>query len=515
MHRKPDSRRILLIDDNPAIHRDFRKIFSRPTASETALSDSEAALFGPVRAARARADFQIDSAHQGDEGIERVRNALQQKHPYSMAFVDVRMPPGCDGIETITRLWEVDPDVQIVICTAHSDYSWEETLEKLGRADCFIVLKKPFDSIEVLQLAEALTEKWRLARQERHRLQHLEHQILERSRDLQVARNINAQLDAANQRLVAPTESVDDTQVRRAHSLESDLRTALQTGQLCVHYQPIVEIATRRVSSLEALARWEHPSLGSISPAEFIPIAEETGLIVPLGEYVLRTVCAQVMQWQREQVPVVRVAVNVSSLQLQGPRPIWEFIRDILRETGMQPQQLALEITETTLVKNAKEQAVALQHLRDDGVHIEIDDFGTGYSSLSYLRQLPVDTIKIDRSFISQVDTSNSDESIVSAILALAHGLGLEVVAEGVETAEQLQVLARHGCEFAQGYYFSRPLPPDKCRALLVELAQRTSFTDTLRIRIKGPLTEAGAQASTLAAVADPPGCTVKTGDAQ
>jgi EAL domain-containing protein (putative c-di-GMP-specific phosphodiesterase class I) len=221
------------------------------------------------------------------------------------------------------------------------------------------------------------------------------------------------------------------------------------------------------------------------------------------------------MQWQREQVPVVRVAVNLSSLQLQGPRPIWELVRDILRETGMQPQQLALEITETTLVKNAKEQAGALQHLRDDGVHIEIDDFGTGYSSLSYLRQLPVDTIKIDRSFISQIDTSASDESIVSTILALAHGLGLEVVAEGVETAEQLQVLARHGCEFAQGYYFSRPLPPGKCRALLVELAQRTSFTDTLRIRINGPLTEADAQASTLASAVDTPGRTVKTGDIQ
>ena len=153
--------------------------------------------------------------------------------------------------------------------------------------------------------------------------------------------------------------------------------------------------------------------------------------------------------------------------------------------------------------------------MRDEGVHIEIDDFGTGYSSLSYLRQLPVDMIKIDRSFISQIDTSDSDESIVSAILALAHGLGLEVVAEGVETAEQLKVLARHGCEFAQGYYFSRPLPPDKCRALLVELAHRTSFTDTLRIRIKGPLTEVGTQASTLESVAYTPGCTVDTGDAQ
>jgi CheY-like chemotaxis protein len=206
MHRKPDSHRILLIDDNPAIHRDFHKIFSRPTATETALSKSEVELFGPIKAARARAEFQIDSAHQGDEGVERILHALQQKQPYAMAFVDVRLPPGCDGIETIIRLLEVDPDLQIVICTAHSDYSWEETLEKLGRAHCFIVLKKPFDSIEVLQLAEALTEKWRLARQERHRLQHLEHQIRkveERTRELQAA---NARLQSTNLELSAATE---------------------------------------------------------------------------------------------------------------------------------------------------------------------------------------------------------------------------------------------------------------------------------------------------------------------
>jgi EAL domain-containing protein (putative c-di-GMP-specific phosphodiesterase class I)/CheY-like chemotaxis protein len=505
MHRKPDIRRILLIDDNPSIHQDFLKIFARAPASETALSESDAVLFGPAKATRARSHFQIDSAHQGQQGVDLVRQALQEKHPYAMAFVDVRMPPGLDGIETIIQLWEVDPDVQIVICTAHSDYSWEETLDKLGHADCFIVLKKPFDNIEVLQLAEALTEKWRLARQERQRLQDLEHKILDRNRDLEAARNINAQLDAVNQRLTVPTECVDDTQVRRIHSLERDLLTALQTGELTVHYQPIIEIASRLVTSLEALVRWKHPTLGSIPPGEFIPMAEETGLIVPLGEYVLRTVCAQVMQWQREQVPVVRVAVNLSSVQLQG-QPIWEVVRGILRETGMQPHQLALEITETTLVKNAKDHAAALQHLRDDGVRILIDDFGTGYSSLSYLRQLPVDTIKIDRSFISQIDSSSSDESIVGAILALARGLGLSVVAEGVETLGQLQVLSRHGCEFAQGYYFSRPLPPDDCRALLLELAQRTSLTDTLRLRILGQSNDAAGRVSTVESVAGTPG---------
>jgi EAL domain-containing protein (putative c-di-GMP-specific phosphodiesterase class I) len=379
----------------------------------------------------------------------------------------------------------VDPDVQIVICTAYSDYSWEQTLEKLGRPDSFIVLKKPFDTIEVLQLAEALTEKWRLTRQERHRLRDLEHRILERQRELQASRNINAQLDAANRKLTAGAERLEDTRIRRLHALEGDLRTALQTGELTVHYQPVVEIASRRVSSLEALVRWNHPKLGAISPAEFIPMAEATGLILPLGEYVLRTACAQLMRWQREQVPVVRVSVNLSSVQLQA-QPIWELVRGVLGETGMQAKQLALEITETTMVQNAKDHAGALQRLRDEGVQIQIDDFGTGYSSLSYLKQLPVDVIKIDRSFISQIDSSSSDESIVDAILTLARGLGLRVVSEGVETLEQLQLLARRGCEFAQGYYFSRPLPADDCRALLLELAQRVSYTDTLRLRQPG-----------------------------
>jgi len=484
-HFPGGNRRILLIDDNPAIHQDFRKIFG-PGLSSAALSASEAALFGAARKGPARPVFQIDSALQGQQGVELVCRALEEQHPYAMAFVDVRMPPGWDGIETITRLWEQDPDVQIVICTAYSDYSWEQTREKLGHADRFIVLKKPFDNIEVLQLAEALTEKWRLARQERCRLQELEHRIQERNRDLQTIQSINAQLDAANQRLTTATASVDDTQVRRRHALERDLRRALQTRELTVHYQPLVEIASRRVVSLEALVRWKHPTLGPISPGEFIPVAEESGLIVPLGEFVLRSVCEQVVRWAKEEVPVVRVAVNISPVQLER-QSIEEFIRSVLHETGLQPHQLALEITESTLMKNVQEHAKALQGLRDDGVHIEIDDFGTGYSSLSSLKHLPVDTLKIDRSFISHLDSNGSDEAIVGAILALARNLGLHVVAEGVETLAQLQVLGRHGCEVAQGFYFSRPQSANECRELLLELAQRSSFTDTLRLQIARP----------------------------
>ena len=475
------SRRILVIDDTPAIHQDFRKILGLRSGNAPALSASEAALLDRARSGPTRPVFQMDSALRGQQGLELVRRAQNEKNPYALAFVDVRMPTGWDGIETVTRLWKQDPDIQIVICTAHSDYSWEQTRERLGHVDSFIVLKKPFDTIEVLQLAEALTEKWRLARQERDRLQNLEHRIQERNSDLQAIQSIDAQLDAAERR---PTwSSAGDTRSRQPRALERDLRLALQARELTVHYQPLVEIASRQVVSLEALVRWTHPQLGAVSPAQFIPIAEASGLIVPLGEFVLRSVCEQVVRWSREQVPLVRVAVNLSPIQLER-LPIREFVRGILRDTGMQPHQLALELTESTLMKNAQVQAEALRSLQEDGVSIEIDDFGTGYSSLSCLKQLPVDTLKIDRSFIRQLGANSTDEAIVAAILALARSLGLQVVAEGVETPAQLQVLARHGCEVAQGFYFSRPLPADDCRELLRELAQRSSFTDTLRLRM-------------------------------
>jgi len=486
MNRNVDGsgRRILVIDDNPAIHRDFKKIFSPDSSSATALSASEAALFG-ASDEPARPHFQIDSALQGQQGVDMVRRAVEEKQPYAMAFVDVRMPPGWDGIETIARLWEQDPNVQIVICTAYSDYSWEETREKLGHADRFIVLKKPFDNIEVLQLAESLTEKWRLARQEQCRLQELEHRIKERNRDLLAIESINAQLDAANRQLTKSAEP-DGTQLRKHHTLERDLRQALMARDLSVHYQPLVEIASRQVVSLEALARWTHPTLGPVAPAEFIPLAEQCGLIVPLGEFVLRSVCDQIMRWAQQEVPVVRVAVNLSAVLLEH-QCIHTFVRDILRDTGVQPHQIALELTESMLMKNVQEHAKALQALRDDGVRIEVDDFGTGYSSLGCLKQLPLDALKIDGSFISHLDTSGSDEAIVGTILVLARNLGLHVVAKGVETAAQLQVLGRHGCEVAQGFYFSRPLPADECGELLKELAQRSSFTDTLRLRVVHP----------------------------
>ncbi len=479
-------RRLLVIDDNEAIHEDFRKIFRPRSSSAAALSASKVALFGEAAEVTDGPVFEIDFASQGQQGVELVRQAQNQNRPYAAAFVDVRMPPGWDGIETVTRLWEQDPDVQVVICTAYSDYSWHEIRKKLPFRDQLVILKKPFDSIEVQQLADALTEKWRLARQDRRRLQDLERRIMERNRDMEAIKSTNAQLDAANKQLTSAGRAADDlteAKRQRRRTLEHELRQLSGGAGLTLHYQPLVDIASRRVDSLEALLRWQHPTLGSVSPAEFIPIAEETGLIVPIGEFVLRAVCEQIRRWEAEGVPVVPVAINVSGVQFEH-QPIWEWVRGVLRETGVPPHRLALEVTEGTFMKNAQRHAKALQGLRGDGVRLEIDDFGTGYSSLSYLKHLPVDTVKIDRSFITQLDTSSTDQAIVGAILAMTRNLGLRSVAEGVETPAQLEVLGRHGCEFAQGFYFSRPLPPEQCGELLRELAQRSSFTDTLRMRI-------------------------------
>lgn len=280
-------------------------------------------------------------------------------------------------------------------------------------------------------------------------------------------------------------EAEMNARIRKRLDLSRALKRALETDELLVHYQPVVDIQSHRLLSLEALVRWQHPEYGLISPADFIPLAEENGLIVPLGERVLRMVCEQGAKWRSEEVPIVPVAVNLSPQQFQR-QSVSMLVQNILRETGMEARYLAIEITEGSLMSNVGRFVNDLQALRASGVRILVDDFGTGYSSLSYLKHLPLDTLKIDRSFIGNVDSNAADEAIVSAILAMARSLGLKVVAEGVETKAQLAVLEKHGCEMAQGYYFSKPVPAEHCVELLRELAKRPSFTDTLRMQLSG-----------------------------
>jgi EAL domain-containing protein (putative c-di-GMP-specific phosphodiesterase class I)/DNA-binding NarL/FixJ family response regulator len=474
------NRRILVVDDNQAIHDDFRKILGPRVETDAELLKSEAALFGDTVTLAIRPMFDLDFAFQGEEALAKVKQALIGNQRYAMAFMDVRMPPGWDGIETTAHIWQADPDIQIVICTAYSDHTWEQIRRKLGNSDRLVILKKPFDNIEVLQLAEMLTEKWRLAQRARTSLADLERVIHERTRELQASQK---RLDMANQQLLTAARQESDVaaEPERSHpQLVTDLRRAIDAGELSMHYQPVVDIETQRVVSLEALVRWQHPNQGFISPATFIPVAEKSGLIIDLGEFVLKTVCEQIMRWEKLGIAVVPVAVNVSPAQLVGHR-LWPFLRSVLRDTGVKPAQLILELTESALISDVQNHIKELGAMRSSGIKIAIDDFGTGYSSLSYLRQLPIDSLKIDRSFISHVDTNTSDQTIVEAILTMAHSLGFIVVAEGVETEGQLEVLRRQRCDLAQGYLFSRPLSADHCRELLQSLGPDNAFSDTLR----------------------------------
>lgn len=251
-------------------------------------------------------------------------------------------------------------------------------------------------------------------------------------------------------------------------SLESELHAAIDARQFTVHYQPQVDVRDRSIVGVEALVRWRHPRRGLIRPAEFIALAEETGLIVPLGQQVLRTACTQARDWQGLRGHPLRIAVNVSARQLREPGLI-DDVACVLRETGLEPGLLEIEITETATLSSAGHADAVLHRLREMGVSVSLDDFGTGYSSLSQLRRLPITRLKIDRSFVAELPGNESSAAIACAVIDLAHAMGLGVVAEGVETEQQLEFLRARGCHEVQGFLFCRPLPADECRGVLTE----------------------------------------------
>ena len=240
-------------------------------------------------------------------------------------------------------------------------------------------------------------------------------------------------------------------------ALENNLRHALERDEFVLHYQPQVNISSGRIVGAEALVRWQHPELGLVSPLDFIPLAEDTGLIVPIGEWVLRTACAQNKKWQEEGWPSMCISVNLSARQFQQLQLV-ESIAEILAETGLAPERLELELTESALMKDTETAVETLRRIKKTGVRIAIDDFGTGYSSLSHLKRLPIDVLKIDRSFVCESTTAPDDAAIVMAIIGLAHNLKLKVIAEGVETEEQLAFLRLLNCDEIQGYLCSKPL---------------------------------------------------------
>lgn len=248
--------------------------------------------------------------------------------------------------------------------------------------------------------------------------------------------------------------------------LENSIRRAMERGEFEVFYQPKVNIKTGIIGGFEALVRWRHRERGLVSPAEFIPLAEETGLIIPIGEWVLRTACEQNRQWMDAGYPPLRVAVNISARQFQQKNLV-ERVDQVLQETGLHPSWLELEITESLAMQDAEFTIKMLRDFKERGITISLDDFGTGYSSLNYLKRFPLNNLKIDQSFIRNITTDSDDEAIASAVIVLAQNMKLQVIAEGVETEEQLAMLRDRQCNEMQGYLFGKPVPADEFEKLL------------------------------------------------
>jgi predicted signal transduction protein with EAL and GGDEF domain/CheY-like chemotaxis protein len=657
------NRRILIVDDNRSIHEDFEKILGGSAANDRGdLGALEAELFGGNAEEASEERFELDSAYQGEEALQKVKLARERQQPYALLFVDVRMPPGLDGIQTTARLLEQDPEVGIVICSAYSDHSWEEMTSAFGTTDRVLILKKPFDTVEVRQLAHALQRRWELARVAALRVEDLTAIIDSQTRELKAAnealkreaalredalrrlgesheqiralayqdgltglpnrRLLNEHLEkvlararrkgtefallfidvdnfklindtighqAADQVLrklasslgelirsddvvglyvegevdLAATITVEpigesvlsrlggdefivllpDTRDRFAAgnvarrilqhlehpisadghevfvtasigiatfpgdgvtteilirnadtamyhakqqgkaafqyysaamnaasverlTLESGLRRALENDGLELHYQPQVCVKTGQIVGAEALLRWKHAERGYISPTTFIPIAEDSGLILPLGQWVIEHACWQAMEWRRAGLPPLPIAVNVSGVQVRR-QELAELVRRALAVTGLEAQYLRIEITETSIVSIRDRAIELLGQLRELGVGLALDDFGTGYSSLSYLKSFPIDMLKIDRSFVAEMLTDHTTASIVEAIVSMTRILGLKVLAEGVEDQAQLAFLKKLGCDIVQGFYVSAAIAPDAFAQLL------------------------------------------------
>ncbi len=263
-----------------------------------------------------------------------------------------------------------------------------------------------------------------------------------------------------------------NAQLQERLTLENELHGALGRNEMLVYYQPLIDLDSGEITAMEALIRWQHPTLGFISPAKFIPIAEANGAIVPIGEWVLRTACAQNRAWQLAGFTPIRISVNLSARQFEQPYLV-EIISQILEETGLKASDLELEVTESFLMSDIERSVKTLKQLRELGIWLALDDFGTGYSSLNYLKRFPVNILKIDRSFVQDIMSNPDSVAVTNAIIALAKSLRLSITAEGVETQEQLEYLKMQGCDEGQGYYFSCPVPADIIAPMLQNSSQQ------------------------------------------
>ena len=600
--------RVLAADDESSIRDSYREILhtAATAPANAALSDMRARLFGDRKGAQAvtRESVELVCCVGAVDAVQAFAQAQADGHPFALVLLDMRMPPGPDGLWAATGIRELDPVVDLVIVTAYSDIDPEEITRRVPPAGSLFYLQKPFHAHEVRQLVTALGRR-RLAEDRIRRLAYFDDitglpnraffkerlsQTLETARrhawalallflDLDNFKRINDTLghsigdlllvEVAKRLLVSLrtsdviaqghanrdseqlarlggdeftlmlselataedagvvaarllevlskpltlagheititasigiavypndgtdvetllksadmamyfakrkgrnafqfyTEAMNSAALKRM-TMENGLRRALEQSEISLNYQPQIDIATGRISGVEALARWHSAELGEISPADFIPLAEETGLILPIGDWVLRTACAQCKAWRDEGLALPRVAVNISVRQF-AQDDFAAHVAAILAETGLDAAHLELEITESLLMKDGDAALAMLHELKQLGVQLAIDDFGTGYSSLSYLKQFPIDRLKIDRVFVQGVQSDAQDRAIAMAVIALADSMDLKVTAEGVETAGQFAFLGDRCCGEAQGFYLSRPLPTAEVTSFL------------------------------------------------
>jgi diguanylate cyclase len=619
--------RVLVADDEAEVRNAYRQILlETDMSSETAVFHNlRERLFSKsipdpmAKPASSETTFAPFFCEGAEAAVAAVRDALAADDPFAVAFLDMRMPPGPDGVWAAARIRELDPAIEIVLCTAYSDVDPRDIGGMVPPEEKLSYLQKPFHPHEIRQMTISLASKWRAEHrivrlayfdaltglpnreQLRNRLgstlasakQHqrmlavlyldldnfkrvndtLGHAVgdellrlvaarlrsslrsdesvddLPTSRSSHIARlggdefivvlpSIRTADDAAAvaARLIAelqepmrlamhtlvvtpsvgvalfPGDGVEvDTLLRNADlamyfakrkgpgmfaffdasmndaalhrfTLEAKLRGALERGEFTLHYQPQFDVRTGGVSGMEALLRWTNEELGVVPPTEFIPVAEETGLILSIGEWVLRTACAQTKAWVDEGLPVTRMAVNVSGQQFilkDFPR----LVADIIKEAGIEPSMLELEITESVVMKDEAWAETALAQLKELGVMLAIDDFGTGYSSFGRLRHFAVDRLKIDRSFMTSLIDCSDDRAIAAAIIAMSRSMRISVTAEGVESFPQLLFLQEHDCHEAQGFLFSRALPAADAQKLLRRAAETTAGTRTQRLR--------------------------------
>ena len=616
--RIPAPIRVLIVDDEADIRQAYRHSLRDigPDTKNAGLRELQARLFNKsamtstADASKRATTFDAVYCDQADAAVGAVERALAENLPFAVVFLDVRMPPGKNGIWAAARIRELDPAVEIVICTAYSDIDPSDVGGIVPPEEKLSYLQKPFHAHEVRQMTIALASKWRAERrivrlayfdtltglpnreQSRNRLVGAIASAKERDRNLAVLyldldnfKRVNDTLGhaagdellclvakrlrdalryaddpadtgpSANARpgdlarlggdefmvllpklqdaddagvmaerliqalrepitlatatlvvtpsvgiAVYPRDGADaETLLRNADlamyfakrkspgsfayfakpmnaaalhrfTIEDRLRGALERNEFSLEYQPQFDVRTGGISGMEALLRWTSDELGSVPPLEFLPVADETGLILSIGEWVLRTACRQAKAWQDEGLPVERMAVNVSGRQFAEPG-FSRQVASILRDEGLEPSALELEITESVVMADEEWAEKALKELKAIGVLLAIDDFGTGYSNFGRLRHFAVDRLKIDRSFVSSINVCSDDRAIAAAIIAMSRSLRIRVTAEGVESFPQLLFLQEHDCQDAQGFLLSKALPVNDAQQLLRRVA--------------------------------------------